>query len=58
MPPWRRIKVSLVERSGDTEKALDLACEIIAYMLEGTSMGMLRAGKKGRTPEYRPDPIE
>ncbi len=53
MPTWRRIKVSLVERTGSESAALDLACEILAYMTEATSMGMLRAGKKTRTPEPR-----
>ena len=58
MPPWRHIKVGLVEKTGGVEQALDFACDLIVYLLEGTSMGMMRAGKKGKTPEYRPDPIE
>ena len=58
MPPWRHLKVGLVEKTGGVEQALDFACQIIAYMTEATSMGMMRAGKTDRKPEYRPDPIE
>lgn len=58
MPPWRRIKVSLVERTGSEAEALDLACQVIAYMTEATSMGMLRAGKKTREPEPRVQAID
>ena len=58
MPTWRRIKVSLVERTGSEAAALDMACQLIAELVEGTSMGMLRAGKKSAVPECGPDPIE
>lgn len=58
MPTWRRIKVSLVERTGSESAALDAACELIAQLIAGTSMGMLRAGKKARPPEPRVPPID
>lgn len=51
MPTWRRIKVSLVERTGSESAALDMASQLIAELIAGTSMGMLRAGKKARPPE-------
>ena len=58
MPPWRRIKVSLVERTGSETAALDMACQLIAELIEGASMGMLRAGKKGLAPERRVESID
>lgn len=58
MPTWRRIKVSLVERTGSESAALDAACELIAELIAGTSMGMLRAGKKSRPPEQRGEAID
>ena len=58
MPPWRRITVSLVERTGSEAAALDMACQLIAELIEGASMGMLRAGKKGLAPERRVESID
>lgn len=58
MPPWRRIKVSLVERTGSEAAALDMACQLIAELIDGASMGMLRAGKKARAPEPRVPEID
>lgn len=58
MKPARRVKVELVERTGGMNEALDLACEIIVWLIGGSSMGMLRAGKKGREPEPRAEPVE
>lgn len=58
MPTWRSIKVSLVERTGNEAAALDMACQLIAELIEGASMGMLRAGKKGLAPDPRVTPID
>ena len=58
MPPWRHLKVGLVEKTGGVEPALDFACDLIVYLLEGTSIGMLRAGKTDWEPGKKPDPIE
>ena len=48
MTPDRRMLVYLVEKFGDKEAALEAACKIIVDLIPGTSMGMLRAGKKAR----------
>ena len=48
MTPDRRILISLVEKFGDKEAALEAACKIIVDMIPGTSMGMLRCGKKAQ----------
>ena len=51
MTPDRQMKVYLVETFGDPDAALEAACKIIVDMLPGTSMGMLRCGKKARYVE-------
>lgn len=58
MPTWRRIKVSLVERTGSESAALDMASQLIAELIAGASMGMLRAGKRGAAPERRVEAID
>ena len=42
------IKQYLIKQAGSEKAALDLACQVIAALVEGTSMGMLRTGKKAK----------
>ena len=48
MTPDRRMLVYLVEKFGSPDAALEAACKIIVDMLPGTSMGMLRCGRKAK----------
>lgn len=51
MTPEKKLWIYLVETAGSPEAAQEMACTIILELLAGTSMGLLRLGKKWEEPK-------